>query len=284
MPSSCSSAARSLPAKVWLPDPDRARRSMCTLLLRPGKLYRNGARSAPTVMDGLGPLIWYALLLMSDLADAGNRRRTCPPSRGDETGRTDEAWGSYATPVLVALVLGVVNVARLLGNPDCDRGGVGRVTEESCSSGLNRGGDTEVLRRVQRHGGRRPHREAGGRVHCRHVVGRLRRLDRHRLRPRPRRRQRRRRGLQPEVRHLAEHAVGDLCGRRLAGNRRRGRRDLSRGATSIAARSPPATTDCSWTVLTGSTLTLFQTPDAGNIFTGWGGACSGTGEGPAPFR
>lgn len=38
----------------------------------------------------------------------------------------------------------------------------------------------------------------------------------------------------------------------------------------------PATA-CSWTALTGSTLTLFQTPTAGDSFSGWGGACSGTG-------
>ncbi len=38
----------------------------------------------------------------------------------------------------------------------------------------------------------------------------------------------------------------------------------------------PATA-CSWTVLTGSTLTLFQTPQPGSSFSGWGGACSGVG-------
>ncbi|HZT16947.1 MAG TPA: hypothetical protein VFA19_13475 [Gaiellaceae bacterium] len=38
-----------------------------------------------------------------------------------------------------------------------------------------------------------------------------------------------------------------------------------------------STTACSWTVLTGSTLTLFQTPQPGNSFSGWGGACSGGG-------
>jgi Divergent InlB B-repeat domain len=36
-------------------------------------------------------------------------------------------------------------------------------------------------------------------------------------------------------------------------------------------------TDCSWTVPSGSTLTVLETPDTGNVFTGWGGACSGTG-------
>lgn len=38
------------------------------------------------------------------------------------------------------------------------------------------------------------------------------------------------------------------------------------------------TTSCAWTVLTGSTLTLFQTPAAGASFSGWGGACSGTAQ------
>jgi uncharacterized repeat protein (TIGR02543 family) len=38
-----------------------------------------------------------------------------------------------------------------------------------------------------------------------------------------------------------------------------------------------AGTDCDWTVLTGSTLTLLEAPDTGNVFSGWGGACSGTG-------
>ena len=36
-------------------------------------------------------------------------------------------------------------------------------------------------------------------------------------------------------------------------------------------------TTCTWDVLTGSTLTIFETPDPGNLFSGWGGACSGTG-------
>jgi uncharacterized repeat protein (TIGR02543 family) len=36
-------------------------------------------------------------------------------------------------------------------------------------------------------------------------------------------------------------------------------------------------TDCSWPVLDDSTLTVLETPDADNVFTGWGGACSGTG-------
>jgi hypothetical protein len=34
-------------------------------------------------------------------------------------------------------------------------------------------------------------------------------------------------------------------------------------------------TDCTWTVLTGSTLTVVEGPDAGSVFDGWGGACSG---------
>lgn len=34
--------------------------------------------------------------------------------------------------------------------------------------------------------------------------------------------------------------------------------------------------ECMWTVVTGSTLTVAETPDAGYSFDGWGGACSGT--------
>ncbi|HEY2542182.1 MAG TPA: hypothetical protein VGH92_03940 [Gaiellaceae bacterium] len=45
--------------------------------------------------------------------------------------------------------------------------------------------------------------------------------------------------------------------------------------------APPApataTTKCSLTAFTGSTLSMTETPDAGNLFNGWGGACSGTG-------
>lgn len=44
----------------------------------------------------------------------------------------------------------------------------------------------------------------------------------------------------------------------------------------IDCGSSPAGSDCTWTVLTGSTLTVHQTPADGNVFTGWGGACSGT--------
>jgi len=35
------------------------------------------------------------------------------------------------------------------------------------------------------------------------------------------------------------------------------------------------TTQCGWTELTGSTLTIFETPSGGGSFSGWGGACSG---------
>lgn len=44
----------------------------------------------------------------------------------------------------------------------------------------------------------------------------------------------------------------------------------------IDCGSAPPGSDCTWTVLTGSTLTVHQTPADGNVFTGWGGACSGT--------
>jgi Divergent InlB B-repeat domain len=60
------------------------------------------------------------------------------------------------------------------------------------------------------------------------------------------------------------------------------------GDISAPEKAPPGSaidcgsngggTDCTWTVVTGSTLTLFQTPSTGAISTGWGGACSGTGE------
>jgi uncharacterized repeat protein (TIGR02543 family) len=33
---------------------------------------------------------------------------------------------------------------------------------------------------------------------------------------------------------------------------------------------------CAWQALTGSTLTVFQTPDSDSVFSGWAGACSGT--------
>ncbi|MGH2936009.1 MAG: InlB B-repeat-containing protein [Gaiellaceae bacterium] len=42
-----------------------------------------------------------------------------------------------------------------------------------------------------------------------------------------------------------------------------------------SATSP--TTDCSLTVITGSTLTMAETPDSGSVFNGWGSACSGSG-------
>jgi hypothetical protein len=37
----------------------------------------------------------------------------------------------------------------------------------------------------------------------------------------------------------------------------------------------PDDTDCTWVVLTGSTVTMVQDPDDGYSFSGWGGACSG---------
>jgi uncharacterized repeat protein (TIGR02543 family) len=44
---------------------------------------------------------------------------------------------------------------------------------------------------------------------------------------------------------------------------------------SINCGSGPSTA-CTWEVLSGSTLTVLETPDAGYSFNGWGGACSGT--------
>ena len=44
-----------------------------------------------------------------------------------------------------------------------------------------------------------------------------------------------------------------------------------------SSKTAPAGTTCSLTALTGSTLTMTETPDAGYLFTGWGGACSGAG-------
>ena len=38
----------------------------------------------------------------------------------------------------------------------------------------------------------------------------------------------------------------------------------------------PGDTDCTWDEVTGSTLTVVQTPETGFDFSGWGGACSGT--------
>jgi uncharacterized repeat protein (TIGR02543 family) len=42
-----------------------------------------------------------------------------------------------------------------------------------------------------------------------------------------------------------------------------------------APATPP--TACSLTVVTGSTLAVTETPDAGYLFNGWGGSCGGTG-------
>ena len=35
-------------------------------------------------------------------------------------------------------------------------------------------------------------------------------------------------------------------------------------------------TDCTWSAPMGSTLTVEETPDSGTVFSGWGGACTGT--------
>lgn len=43
-----------------------------------------------------------------------------------------------------------------------------------------------------------------------------------------------------------------------------------------SSSTPPAGTDCSLTEPSGSTLTMTETPDSGYLFTGWGGACTGT--------
>jgi hypothetical protein len=44
----------------------------------------------------------------------------------------------------------------------------------------------------------------------------------------------------------------------------------------IDCGSSPPGSSCTWTVLTGSTLTVRETPASNNVFTGWGGACGGT--------
>jgi hypothetical protein len=46
---------------------------------------------------------------------------------------------------------------------------------------------------------------------------------------------------------------------------------------SIDCGSAPQGSACTWTALTGSTLTVRQTPAPDSIFTGWGGSCAGTG-------
>jgi uncharacterized repeat protein (TIGR02543 family) len=48
-------------------------------------------------------------------------------------------------------------------------------------------------------------------------------------------------------------------------------------ATSAQIACGDTGTDCTWDVLTDSTVTIFETPTAGNVFSGWGGTCSGTG-------
>ncbi|MDQ3823725.1 MAG: hypothetical protein M3321_10865, partial [Actinomycetota bacterium] len=44
----------------------------------------------------------------------------------------------------------------------------------------------------------------------------------------------------------------------------------------IDCGSDPPGSQCTRTVLTGSTLTVREAPASGHVFTGWGGACSGT--------
>ncbi len=48
--------------------------------------------------------------------------------------------------------------------------------------------------------------------------------------------------------------------------------DGTKGGAPATARST-----CTWTALTGSTLTLFETPQPGSIFGRWSGSCAGTG-------
>src|SRR6266511_2763276 len=57
------------------------------------------------------------------------------------------------------------------------------------------------------------------------------------------------------------------------------------GKVSAPENAPPGTEvdcglgttgDCSWTVVAGSTLTVFQTPTGGSVFSGWAGDCTGT--------
>jgi uncharacterized repeat protein (TIGR02543 family) len=46
--------------------------------------------------------------------------------------------------------------------------------------------------------------------------------------------------------------------------------------SDVDCGSDPAGTTCSWTVPTGSTLTVFETAAGGNVFGGWAGDCTGT--------
>jgi hypothetical protein len=48
------------------------------------------------------------------------------------------------------------------------------------------------------------------------------------------------------------------------------------GSSEISCGTGPGEDTCTWTVPTGSTVTVQETPDDGSVFTGWGGACSGT--------
>ena len=176
---------------------------------------------------------------------------------------------------LVALVLGVVNAgARSTATRTVTVQVLGKGTVKS-SPGRDqlRRRKHEVLRRVQRHHGRRPHREARRWVRGRNLVGRLQRLHRHCVRPRVGRRQHRGRRVQPEVRDVPEHVDGDVCRRR---RRRNGDREMSAPPSPLrpVARSTAATRAAARPVPGSSRpdrrYTVFQTPAAGSVSPGLG--------------